>query len=101
MLVKLRRSDKAGKKWKVTFERGGRSKTIYFGRAGDEDYTMHKDKRRQAQYIARHRHNEDWSKSGVETAGWWSRWLLWSEPTLSAAKEVVRRKLPSGYEMAR
>ena len=98
--VKLSRSSKTGKKWQVTFEReGGRSKTVHFGQAGAADYTTHKDPERKRRYIDRHKDREDWGPSGVETAGWWSRWLLWSEPSLSAAKGVVRRKLPSNYSM--
>ena len=98
--VKLTRSSKAGKKWQVTFDKeNGRSKTVHFGQAGAEDYTMHKDPERKRRYIDRHRDRENWGASGVETPGWWSRWLLWSEPSLSAAKSVVKRKLPHNYSM--
>ena len=99
--VKLRRSDKAGKKYMVTFEKEtGRSKTIHFGQAGAEDMTTHGDPARKQRYIDRHRDTENWTSSGVESAGWWSRWLLWSESSIAAAKAVVRRKLPSNYTMA-
>ena len=99
--VKLRRSDKAGKKFMVTFVRPeGRSKTIHFGQAGASDYIQNKDPARKARYIERHKDKENWGASGVETAGWWSKHLLWSEPSMAAAKAVVRRKLPSNYTMA-
>lgn len=99
--VKLRRSDKAGKKFMVTFEKEtGRSKTIHFGQAGASDYIQNKDPARKARYIERHKDKENWTGGGVETPGFWSRWLLWSEPSLAAAKAVVRRKLPSNYTMA-
>lgn len=35
--------------------------------------------KRQA-YLARHKTNEDWSKSGIMTAGYLSRWVLWEKP---------------------
>ena len=35
---------------------------------------------------------EKWGKLGVKTAGFWSRWLLWSEPTLRDAKKLITRK---------
>ena len=98
--VKLQRSSKPGKKYMVTFvKESGRDKTIHFGAAGMSDYTKHKDAARKQRYIDRHKDNEDWSASGVESAGWWSRWLLWSEPSMTAAKAVVRRKLPSNYRL--
>jgi len=35
---------------------------------------------------------ETWSKKGLRTAGFWSRWLLWSKPTLSGAKKFMEKK---------
>lgn len=58
-------------------------KVIHFGAKGYEDYTTHKDNERKKRYIARHSINEDWTKGGIDTAGWWSRWLLWNKPSLS------------------
>lgn len=28
---------------------------------------------------------ENWTKSGIDTAGFWSRWVLWNKPTLAAS----------------
>jgi hypothetical protein len=36
---------------------------------------------RKQRYINRHKNNETWSKSGTDTAEFWSRWLLWNLPT--------------------
>jgi len=34
---------------------------------------------------------ESWGKDGIATAGFWSRWLLWSHPTLEGAKRFIRK----------
>ena len=43
-------------------------------------------------YINRHKKNENRTKSGINTAGWWSRWLLWGEPTISASIKAIENK---------
>lgn len=58
---------------------------IYFGASGYSDYTKHKDEKRKKRYIKRHRENENWGKSGIDTAGFWSRWILWNKPSLRAS----------------
>ena len=55
MKVTLTKSKRAGKKYAV---RVG-NKTIHFGAKGYEDFTTHKDPKRKANYLARHRH-ENW-----------------------------------------
>ena len=67
-------------------------KTIKFGAVGYSDYPTHKDEARKQLYINRHKNNENWSKSGIDTAGWWSRWLLWNLPTIKASYEDIKRK---------
>ncbi len=52
-----------------------------FGQDGASDYTIHKDEARKQRYINRHKANENWTKSGIDTAGWWSFNYLWSYPT--------------------
>ena len=47
-------------------------KKKYFGQAGASDMSIHKDEQRKQRYINRHKTNENWSKSGIDTAGWWS-----------------------------
>lgn len=87
MIIYLSRSSKKEKKFMVKVE----GKTIHFGAKGYSDYTIHKDTERKQRYIARHT-GEDWSKSGIDTAGFWSRWLLWGEPTLSKSIEQIENK---------
>lgn len=89
----LRPSSKQGKKWTaVGTTRSGRRVTVHFGARGYQDYTQHKDAARKARYIIRHRARENWGASGVGTAGFWSRWLLWNRPSLRAsAADTARR----------
>ena len=87
MKVKLNKSPKTTKKYRITFPDG---KFVDFGGAGYSDYTIHKDPKRMRRYLARHgRMGETWSKNGLYTAGFWSRWLLWSKPSMPEAKRLL------------
>ena len=87
MKVILRESPKPTKKFRVTFPDG---KFVDFGGKGYSDYTLHRDPKRMKRYLARHsRMGEDWTMKGVRTAGFWSRWLLWSLPSMPAAKRLI------------
>jgi hypothetical protein len=95
--IELKKSNKLDKKFMAIFQnrKTGRNKTIHFGAAGMEDYTIHKDKARMENYIKRHgAMGEDWSNP--LTAGWWSRWLLWSKPNYKDAYNLVLSKLKKG-----
>lgn len=82
MAVKLRKSDNNTHKFMAIFSNG---KTVRFGRKGYSDYTIHKDKARMERYLIRHKKRESWGRNGKYTAGFWSRWLLWSKPSFQAA----------------
>jgi hypothetical protein len=74
------------------FPDGTRSRVIKFGEVGYEDYTTHKDPVRKGQYIARHAPNEDWTETGIMTAGFWARWILWNKDTLlESVRDIPRR----------
>ena len=88
MMIYLSRSSNPRKKYMVKVG----NKTIHFGAKGYEDYTTHKDPLRKQRYINRHKNNEDWSIQGIQTAGFWSRWLLWSEPTLKESIQKIENK---------
>jgi hypothetical protein len=77
------------KKFKVTLPDG---KSVKFGARGYSDYTIHQDEDRMKRYLARHRSRENWTKKGIDTAGFWSRWLLWSKPSLPEAKKYMEKK---------
>ena len=67
--------------------------TVKFGRKGYSDYTKHGDKTRMERYLTRHRTRENWGRSGAKTAGFWSRWILWSSPDFKKALRRTERIL--------
>jgi hypothetical protein len=83
-------SNKPNKKYYIITAGG---KKVYFGSKGYEDFTTHKDEERKQRYIQRHQAREDWGKSGVDSAGWFSRWLLWEEPNIKDAYKKIKDKL--------
>ena len=83
------KSDKTTKKYYIITNE---NKKVYFGQAGASDFTIHKDEARKQRYINRHKNNEIWTKSGINTSGFWSRWLLWNLPTIKASYENIKRK---------
>jgi hypothetical protein len=103
MKLVIIRSPRATKKWRVQTPPGVIPKRhIDFGQRGASDYTVHKDAERMRRYVVRHGGStaasssstkESWgAKSGLWTAGFWSRWLLWSRPSLAAAKKLISSK---------
>ena len=64
----------------------------YFGAAGMSDFTHHKNEARKNLYINRHKKNENWGKSGIDTAGFWSRWLLWNKPTIKESYNDIKSR---------
>jgi hypothetical protein len=98
----VKKSTRVSKKWMVITPDG---KKIHFGAAGYEDYTQHGNMARKQQYILRHQDKENWFKSGLDTAGFWARWLLWNKDTLEeSARDIEHRfnvevilSLPTSY----
>ena len=92
-IVSLKRLIKSPKKYKVVLkdEDSDKTYTISFGSSPYQDYTQHKDPKRMALYLKRHKAREDWNDP--TTAGWWSRWLLWSRPDFDEALNLVISKL--------
>ena len=113
MKVKLVKSPKSTKKFRAIFEDGSK---VDFGARGYTDYTKHRNPLRMRSYVVRHggvvpkkilketspskvhkmmmgvsrSTKENWSDP--KTAGFWSRWLLWSDPTLDGARKVIEQK---------
>jgi hypothetical protein len=88
-VVYLRKSTKPDKKYMVYVD----GKTIHFGARGMSDFTKHKDVKRMKRYSARHkRGGETWGKSGLKTAGFWSKWLLWNKPSIGGSKRDISSK---------
>ena len=115
MRVKITRSPNPKKKFRVTLENG---RTVDFGARGYSDYTKHKTPSRMRSYVLRHggrvsrqitaerdpkkiqdkmlsvneSDKENWKLSGIDGAGFWSRWYLWGHPTFEGAKKIITRK---------
>jgi len=95
--VKLVRSPNAVHKFMAVFPNG---RKVRFGLQGYSDYTIHKNAERMRRYLTRHRKRENWGRSGRYSAGFWSRWILWSKPSLDAAiaqtSKVLGRRIRMG-----
>ena len=91
MKIYIKNSDKPDKKYLAEIHDKNIEK-IYFGAVGYEDFTTHKDIDRKKRYINRHKKNEDWTKSGIKTAGFFSRWVLWNKPTLKESIDFLNKK---------
>ena len=115
MKVSLAKSPNKRKKYRIFFEDGN---TVDFGAHGYSDYTIHRDASRMRAYVRRHggkikdstlkepdfkrihelmlevvsSSSENWQRGGIDTPGFWSRWLLWSMPSLSKAITFVESK---------
>lgn len=84
----LKRSTNAAKKYAAVIG----NKTVNFGAKGYSDYTKHKDYSRMKRYSIRHKSRENWGKSGIKSAGFWSKWILWNKPSLAASiKDTEKR----------
>jgi hypothetical protein len=99
IFLKLQVSDKPEKKYYVDLQgSSGRTKRIYFGDSNAKDFTLFNALEREEhkrRYINRHQAREDWNLTGAETAGFWSRWILWSRPTVKESLNELLRKYPS------
>jgi hypothetical protein len=75
--------EKLGHKHHFGFKKNGKNgKTFIDGRTEKE----------RLNYLARHRVRENWNKSGIHTAGFWSRWILWNKPTLQESINDVEKR---------
>jgi len=74
--VKLQKSDKPEKKWKLVIEyrEGARLKTIHFGAKGMDDYTKGATEQQRKNYRSRHQKEKGQS---WDTAGRLSMDILW------------------------
>jgi len=89
MNILLKKSPLSQKKFRVVLENGTH---VDFGAKGYQDFTQHKDPARMRLYVIRHSKRENWKRSGINTAGFWSRWLLWSKPSLPEAIRFMNKK---------
>lgn len=85
----LSKSTRQNKKYMV---KTPNNKTIHFGSSIHSDYTKHKNLERKNRYDARHSKNENWTKSGIETAGFWAKWLLWTNTSIDKAIKHIETR---------
>ena len=95
VFISLKRSDRPEKKYVVELESSaGRRIRIHFGDSSLKDYTLfsaEEREQRKRNYLARHSATENWSDP--ETAGFWSRWVLWGPyPSVQENLKFTRRK---------
>lgn len=83
--IDIQPATQKGKKFQAIIEAPNLKRTIAFGAKGMSDFTKHKDPERKQRYIERHEAREDWTDP--LTAGFYSRWVLWNKPSLSASKK--------------
>ena len=88
--VQVSKSTRQGKKYMAKVQSKDGTKTVHFGATGYKDFTQHKDEDRKANYLKRHKANEDWTDP--KTAGFWARHLLWNRPSLQASARELRSK---------
>ena len=91
MQITIQKSSRAGKKYMAEVN----NKTIHFGATCYEDFTTSKDEKRKASYLARHKTSEDWTLSGIDSAGFWARWLLWNKPSITASIRDINQRFTS------
>jgi hypothetical protein len=123
MKTTLSRSPRITKKYRVTFPNG---KTVDFGQKGSSDFTIHKDPMRMRLYVQRHggliprttlndtnpnrvtarmmrvtkSNKEKWGRLNMDTPGFWSRWLLWSQPSIRGAVRILEDKFGADIKVA-
>ena len=115
MHVKIIRSPDRKKKFRAIL---GDGRTVDFGASGYSDYTKHKTPSRMRSYVLRHggrvprrtiaerdpkkiqtlmlsvnsSDKKDWKISGIDGAGFWSRWYLWSYPDFEGVKKFMSKR---------
>ena len=127
MRVVIRKSPMSDKKFRATVYDRGKIDVVDFGGAGYSDYTLHGDAFRMRRYVVRHggkvpvrllsstsrdevqkkmlrvtsSDTESWGIRGIRSAGFWSRWLLWSFPDIRDAARFIQKTFRVEVNLAR
>lgn len=94
-VVFIRKSDKKDKKLVAILPKDKypdifKVKTVHFGQKQSQTYLDNNDELKKSAYIARHIKNEDWNDPN--TAGFWSKNLLWNKKSLEeSGKDIEKR----------
>jgi len=97
MNVEIAKSDRQGKKFKIVIinpdnKTKTKTKTLHIGQEGADDFTLTGDTEAKKRYITRHKKREDWTKSGINTAGFWAYHLLWRFRTKQEAVKKIEKQ---------
>ena len=76
-LIKIIKSKNPKKKFDAIFGENGKTKTVSFGSAGMNDYTLTGDKEARERY--RKRHKKDLRTNDPKRAGYLSYYILWGD----------------------
>lgn len=91
MKVDITKSTKPDKKLMAVFYKDNKKiKTIHFGQAGADDFTITKNLEQKQRYIDRHKKNEDWNNP--MKAGTLSRMVLWNKPTIQEGIKAFKSR---------
>ena len=89
--VKISKSTDPKKKLMAVFTyENGKTKTLHFGSAGMNDFTITGDKERKRLYLERHKKNENWNQ--FDTRGSLARWILWEKTNLQEAITAYKKR---------
>ena len=98
--VEFSRAKSKAKKIRAVFYAKDKKKaTREFGARGMKDFTIYSKEgkeiaeQKKKAYLSRHsKLNENWNKSGLMTAGFLSRWILWNKPTISGSLKDIQKR---------
>jgi hypothetical protein len=91
-LLQIKKANDDKHKFIVVLEDGSKTHNIAFGAKGYNDFTKTQNEIAKSSYIARHKVREDWSKSGILTAGFWAKHILWNLPTIEESLKYTIKK---------
>ena len=89
MVYTLQKSNRKNKKFVIIMDDNMKH---HFGLKDGKTFIDGRTEKERQNYIARHKVNENWEKSGIHTAGFWSRWVLWNKPTLKDSIKDIEKK---------
>ena len=92
MQVAIQKTNRKDKKLEAVIDG---KKTVPFGQKNASDFTLNKDSERKARYINRHEKREDWTTSCIDTAGFYSKHVLWNKDTIQQSVKDSNKKYKS------
>ena len=98
-IYKLSPATAKGKRYSVVNPDG---KRINFGSDVGQTFIDHKDEKKKKAWIARHsKAGENWEYSGRDTAGFWSKHLLWSADNMRDAIKYIKNRFGIEVKLSR